>query len=151
MPSDIIKSQEIRTRKCRVRASFWPVWVTVWVNCKWTANFAKLRHFSEDLWRQKVKKNRLISCEIRRFCGCEGRPWTYDLRVMSCRRFLHPLQLSAFWAFGGWNGLESEGCTFSLHENFRRSGSWVELDTPAAKTSFGHSNYEIALVFVRIS
>ena len=39
-----------------------------------TANFAKSRNFSGNFWRQKVKKNRLISCEIRRFCGCGG--WT---------------------------------------------------------------------------
>lgn len=38
-----------------------------------TANFAKSRNFSGNFWRQKVKKNRLISCEIRRFCGCGGR------------------------------------------------------------------------------
>ena len=33
-----------------------------------TANFAKSRNFSRNLWRQKVKKNRLILREIRRFC-----------------------------------------------------------------------------------
>ena len=49
---------------------FCPVWVTVGS----TANFAKSRNFSGNFWRQKVKKNRLISCEIRRFCGCGG--WT---------------------------------------------------------------------------